>query len=332
MNELQLSKDLNVITAEINSYKQVAGQAVFEIGRRLKHVKENDLVHGEWEEWLKTIDMTRQHAHRFIKVYEEFGESNVTPMLHLGINALYQIATLPPEEREKEHKLDSGETKTVDEMTVRELQEVKRKLREEEQAKQQAEQQAERRERERLEEENEKLANQEPKVIEKEVVKEIDKTDYERINKLNEEIELLNEQIRKSKEESERLQEQLKKQQERTKEYNKLKSELDETTEKLLALSKEQTRKVNRRTILDHASYMSRDVGAWVRRIKHYILERDADMQGDPDVNRAINAMINTLEETLAEVRSWQEVKKSNNETTNTSDDVLDVDFEEIVQ
>ena len=137
---IELSTDINVITAEINSYKQVAGQAIFEIGRRLKHVKENDLVHGEFGKWLESIDMTHQHANRFMRVFDELGDTNYTSMFNLGIATLYEIATLPPEEREKEHEIPStGEKKTVDEMTVKELREVKKALKEAEARAQQAE-------------------------------------------------------------------------------------------------------------------------------------------------------------------------------------------------
>lgn len=157
MNEIQLSKDLNVITAEIQSYKQVAGQAIFEIGKRLKHVKENDLVHGEFGKWLKTIEINQRTAQQMMKIANDPSLKTST-YTHLGTRALYEIATLPQEEREKEHVTSKGETKTVDEMTVRELQEVKKKLK---QTEQQAE--TERQERERLEEE---LSNIEPEKIE----------------------------------------------------------------------------------------------------------------------------------------------------------------------
>jgi len=153
LNEITLSNNLNVITAEINSYKQIAGQSIFEIGKRLKHVKENDLVHGQWQKYCEeTLDISRVYANRYITVYEEFKNSNVNTSF--GLNKLFQIATLPQEEREKEHNLSSGKTKTVDEMTSRELEEVKRQLK------------AERKERERLEAENEELSNQEPERIE----------------------------------------------------------------------------------------------------------------------------------------------------------------------
>lgn len=173
-NEIQLSNDLNTITAEINNYKQVAGQAIFEIGKRLKHVKENDLVHGEWINWLESIQMDRSEAHRFIQVTEKLGIENVETFQHMGLSALNLIATLPQEEREKEHTLKSGDTKTPDEMTVRELQEVKKQLKEKDEQLKQA-QKSEEIALRQLEE----LESQEPKVIEKEIVKKIIPNDYE---------------------------------------------------------------------------------------------------------------------------------------------------------
>ncbi|WP_341275975.1 DUF3102 domain-containing protein [Staphylococcus agnetis] len=98
----------------------------FEIGRRLKHVKENDLAHGEWSNWLKSVNFNDSQARKFIKVSDEFQERSTSNTL--GVEALYQIATLPEPERTKEHITSSGETKTPDEMTVRELRELKKQL------------------------------------------------------------------------------------------------------------------------------------------------------------------------------------------------------------
>ncbi|ODA18197.1 hypothetical protein A5N86_05875 [Geobacillus thermoleovorans] len=81
-NELALSNDLTVITAEINSYKNMAGQAIFEIGRRLKHVKENPEKYGlnetTFKKWCEEkLNFTRQTADKMIQAYEQFGERDV---------------------------------------------------------------------------------------------------------------------------------------------------------------------------------------------------------------------------------------------------------------
>lgn len=94
------------------------------------YANENDLAHGEWSKWCESIGMSRNQATKFIKVYSEFGE-NDSPGNHLGLKALYEIATMPEEQRTQPHNVPStGETKTVDEMTVRELREVKKALKE----------------------------------------------------------------------------------------------------------------------------------------------------------------------------------------------------------
>lgn len=132
-----LSVDLNVITAEINSYKQVAGNAIFEIGRRLKHVHEKKLAEkrGGWTTWLREIGMSTSQADRFIKVHDRLGDGKFPMSGSMALGILYEIATLPEEARDQTHTITStGEVKTVDEMTVRELREVKKALREAQEA------------------------------------------------------------------------------------------------------------------------------------------------------------------------------------------------------
>lgn len=110
----ELSEDINVITAEINAYQRVAGEAIFEIGRRLKHVKENDLAHGEFGKWHEEeLNISRRMAQMFIKVVEELA-GNTKSVSHLGIATLYQIATLPPEHREAEHVTSKGGRERTD--------------------------------------------------------------------------------------------------------------------------------------------------------------------------------------------------------------------------
>ena len=128
MNEVTLSNNLSQIELEINHHKQIAGQSIWEIGRRLNHVKENDLAHGQFMEWLKKIEFSQTVANQFMKVAKELPNS-VTSQ-NLGINALYLIATLPEEEKQEQiEKIEQGDTPTV-----RELQDVKKKLKLKEQA------------------------------------------------------------------------------------------------------------------------------------------------------------------------------------------------------
>ena len=122
MNEISLSSDINVLTAEINSYKQIAGQSIWEIGRRLNYVKENDLAHGEFMNWLESININYRVANKFMNIAKEL--PNMTTSSNLSYEALYLITTLPEENKQEEiKKIAEGNPSTT-----REVQELKKQL------------------------------------------------------------------------------------------------------------------------------------------------------------------------------------------------------------
>lgn len=173
MQELALSNDLQVISSEIIGFKRLAGQSIFEIGMRIKHVKENDLSHGQFEKWLDSIRIEPSSARKMMTIAEEL-TSNRSTLNDLGMSALYLIAILPDEQKaEQLERIENG-----DNPTVRELQEIKR-----ENNRLKADLEEKTAQNERLAELA--LGKEEPQVIEKEVIKEVIPDDYESTKRLN---------------------------------------------------------------------------------------------------------------------------------------------------
>lgn len=122
MNEIQLSNNLQQIELEINWHKENAGKSIWEIGRRLNHVKENDLVHGQFMNWYLSIGIDKDFASKSMNIAKKL--PNFETLRNLGVTALNLIATLPEEAKQEQlQKIEQG-----DSPTVRELQELKREL------------------------------------------------------------------------------------------------------------------------------------------------------------------------------------------------------------
>lgn len=178
MNEITLSNNLAQIELEINYHKQIAGQSIWEIGRRLNHVKENDLAHGQFMKWLEKIGFSQTVANQFMRVAKELPDS-VTSQ-NLGINVLYLLASLPKEAREEQiQRIEDG-----DNPTVRELRDVTKKLKLSQQAN------------ELLRGENEALKASKTEV--KEIVKEVVPDDYIATRDLNKRLLVKNQELSES--------------------------------------------------------------------------------------------------------------------------------------
>lgn len=245
MNELELSSDLNQIELEIKWHKENAGRSVWEIGRRLNHVKENDLVHGQFMDWVAKQGIEQTAANRMMKIAENL--PNSATLHNLGTSALYLIATLPEEAREEEHVTTDGKTKTPDEMTVRELQNLKKQLIQKE--KQIKEQQ-------RVIDD---YATKEPEVVEKIVEKEVQ---HPHVDDLRSDNKQLSEALRKAQADAdaaikrnEHLESQIKEMYEERKEVNEKSQRFDELTEGIRKLEgqydRNQQMAVSQKRVLD---------------------------------------------------------------------------------
>lgn len=215
MNEITLSNNLAQIELEISHHKQIAGQSIWEIGRRLNHAKENNLVHGEFREWHESLGLDKDFAYKSMKIAKEL--PNVETLRHLGTTALHLIATLPEEEKEEQiQRIEDGDTPTV-----RELQEVKRKLKLSQQAN------------ELLRNENEKIKSS--KVEVKETIKEVIPDDYKATQDLNKQLLEKNKELSKTvkamEERSEFIEKQLTETLAQREEVDKKSAQYDELTQ-----------------------------------------------------------------------------------------------------
>ena len=134
MQEIELSNDLNQIEFEIKQYEEMTGKGIYEIGRRINWVKQNDLAHGEFLPFLKRVNISKSYAEMFMKIAKDRELGNSQPVGNLGISVLYELTRIPNDIRDKPQQLDSGETKKPVDMTRREIQELNRKLKQSEEA------------------------------------------------------------------------------------------------------------------------------------------------------------------------------------------------------
>lgn len=168
MQEIALSNNLEVLTDEILAFGQHVNKSYWEIGRRLNHIKEYDLAHGQFLSYLEKIKIQRDEAYKLMQIAKL---PNVATLQHLPKTNLFLIATLPDDQKQEQiERIEQGENPTVRELRRQlNLSKADNKI---------------------LQEKNERLADQalkglEKKTVTKEVVKEVVPDDYTATKQLN---------------------------------------------------------------------------------------------------------------------------------------------------
>lgn len=100
MQEIALSNNLAQIEVQIQTLTETANNSIWEIGRRFNHVKEKDLTHGQFTEWVEKQGFHIREAQRLMKIASDVPKT--TTLSHLGVNNLYLIATLPDDQKQEQ--------------------------------------------------------------------------------------------------------------------------------------------------------------------------------------------------------------------------------------
>ena len=113
--QMMEARPIETITAEILVYKNQAGAAILEIGRRLIEAKEQ-LEHGAWSAWLKDrVSFSERSAQNFMRLAREY--QNPQTFADLGASKALALLDIPAEDREA-----FAEEVDAEHCSVRELQ------------------------------------------------------------------------------------------------------------------------------------------------------------------------------------------------------------------
>ena len=113
--QMMEARPIETITAEILVYKNQAGAALLEIGRRLMEAKAQ-LGHGEWLTWLtEAVEFSEATAQRFMRIAREY--PNPSTLTDLGASKALALLAIPAEDREA-----FAEEVDAEHCSVRELQ------------------------------------------------------------------------------------------------------------------------------------------------------------------------------------------------------------------
>ena len=97
-NQVQKERSIDVITEEILYYKDQAGSAILQIGRRLIEAKEK-LDHGDWLPWLEQkVEFSERQAQNFMRLAREY--PNPQPVADLGARKALALLAVAPEDRD----------------------------------------------------------------------------------------------------------------------------------------------------------------------------------------------------------------------------------------